>query len=142
MALYIACSLLALLVVQSSTPGSRTPTPQMMFLTGAGLASAHVLAFSVSTRMVSSGRLDAEALLLRTIQASAGLGVSALAALSVAVAPVGSGARWTAIGLLTLIGGSGFLAARAGGASVWRALLYVAVVWSVLSGVMVIKLAH
>ena len=74
MALYLSLSLLAVILATSPQAGeSRSELAVTLLLTTLGLLIAHILAFAVSSRLVSQGQLDAES--RRSIGAQAGAGL-------------------------------------------------------------------
>ncbi len=137
MTLYISLSLLAVtLAVPTAGDG---PSAWTVFLTGVGLVGAHLLAYSMSTRYVNDGVLDAESAKLLGVQAAAGFGVAVLAVLPVLLLPEGAGLELTATILVLIIGVVGFVTARNAGLSRLRSLGYVAVVAVIAAAVLLVK---
>lgn len=136
MALYLSLSLLAVLL---AVPTSVDTDPVgVVVLTAVGLLMAHLVAFTISSRLVSEGILDPESRRIAAAQLAAGVGVVVLVTLPMLLfnAPV---SLYVAEALLMLVVvGVGYLTARAGKASVVRSVLYVGFV--VLSVVAVLAL--
>lgn len=125
MALYISLSLLA---VTLAAPRDEITAAITMLLTALGLVLAHLLAFAMSSRLVSGGLLDKQSLKLLGVQASAGATVAIVATLPVLLLPEPNGVQVAGLLLLLIIAVVGFRAARSGGAGLWRSLAYVGVV--------------
>ena len=138
MALYIALSLLAVTLVAPTT-GDGWPAAATMLLTALGLVLAHLLAFAMSSRLVSGGLLDRASARLLGVQAVAGFAVALLATLPVLVLPNPLGIQVAGLLLFIIIGVVGFWAARNGGASVLRSLVYVAIVGVAVCAVLAVK---
>ena len=138
MALYIALSLLAVTLVAPTT-GDGWHAAGAMLLTALGLVLAHLLAFAMSSRLVSGGQPDLAGARLLGVQAVAGAAVALLATLPVLVLPNPLGVQVAGVMLFVIIGVVGFWAARNGGASVMRSLGYVAIVAVLVCAVLAVK---
>lgn len=138
MALYIALSLLAVTLVAPTT-GDGWPAAATMLLTALGLVLAHLLAFAMSSRLVSGGLPDLAGARLLGVQAIAGAAVALLATLPVLVLPNPLGLQVAGVMLFVIIAVVGYWAARHSGASVMRSLVYVAVVAVLVCGVLAVK---
>lgn len=136
MALYLSLSILAVLL---AIPTTTTSDPiGLVFLTSVGLLAAHLLAFAISSRLVSQGQLDAEARVIIGAQIVAGAFVVVLVMLPMIVfdAPVSVQVAETL--LIAFVAWVGYLAARQANASRFRSFVYVAAV--ILSVVVVLAL--
>lgn len=136
MALYLSLSLLAvLLALPSATHDPLGP----LLLTALGLLVAHLLAFAISSRLVTKGVLDGQARLAIAAQVVGGLVVVALATLPLLVWDAPSGLRVAEALMLALVAGVGYLAARQADVSRLRALVYVALVIASALVVLLVK---
>lgn len=138
MALYVGLSVLAVIVaLPSAAVSDRTPALTVA-LTAIGLLLAHQVAFRLSSRLVNHGLLDEDSRRMLGAQLVGGLATAALAAVPVLVFG-GPGIRVSAILLIGLVGGVGFLSARSAGAGRVRAMLYVGGLVLVVAGLLVVK---
>ncbi len=129
MALYLSLSLLAvLLAIPTSSEKSVGDPVGLIFLTAIGLLVAHLLAFAISSRLVSSGSLDAEARLIAFAQIAGGALVVLLVMLPMIFFDAPTSVQVAQALLLAFVAGVGYLAARQSNVSRFRALVYVAVV--------------
>lgn len=129
MALYLSLSLLAvLLAIPTSSQGSVEDPVGLIFLTAVGLLVAHLLAFAISSRLVSSGSLDAEARLIAVAQIAGGAVVVVLVMLPMIFFDAPTSVQLAQGLLLAFVAGVGYLAARQSQVSRIRSLVYVAVV--------------
>ena len=124
MALYLSLSLLAVLLAVPTTV--QEDPVALVVLTAVGLLVAHLLAFTISSRLVSEGVLDAESRRIAAAQILSGLGVVVLVTIPMLLfdAPT---SLYVAEALLLLVA-VGYLAAKAARASTLRSVVYVAVV--------------
>jgi hypothetical protein len=140
MALYLSLSLLAvLLAVPTSTATVEGDPVGLVFLTAVGLLVAHLLAFSISSRLVSRGVLDAQARLIAFAQIVGGLVVVALVTLPLLLFDAPMSLRIAQGLMLALVALVGFLAARQADVSMVRALVYVAAVVASVVIVLLLK---
>ncbi len=140
MALYISLSLLAVLAaVPTTIRDTRWEVAATMFLTALGLMLAHMLAFSISTRLVSKGMFDAEAKRVLLSQVSGGAVVVLLATVPTVVFDPSYSVQVAGGVLLAFVLVVGYLAARAADVSRTRALLYVITVLVLVAGVLIVK---
>lgn len=139
MALYLSLSLLAvLLAVPTSSAATEGELVGQVLLTAIGLLVAHLLAFAVSSRLVSSGILDAQARLVGFAQVVGGLAVVALVTAPLLLFDAPTSLRVAQGLMLGLVACVGYLAARQADISRAKALVYVVLV--VLSAVVVLIL--
>ena len=137
MALYLSLSLLAvLLAVPSNT--SEEPVA-LVTLTALGLLVAHLVAFTISSRLVSEWVFDAESRRVASAQIASGLAVVALVTVPMLLFDAPTSLYVAQALLLLVVAGVGYLAARASHASVLRSVVYVAVVLVVVAGVLALK---
>ncbi len=142
MALYISLSLLAVIAaVPNTVRDTRLEVAITMFLTAAGLLAAHVLAFTISSRLVNGASMAEEGRRLLTAQVVAGLIVVLLATIPTLVFPPAYSTYVASTLLVALVAVVGFRAARRSGASLGRALVYVAVVLALAVAVLALKSA-
>ncbi len=137
MALYLSLSLLAVLLAVPTTV--QEDPVALVTLTALGLLVAHLVAFTISSRLVSEGVFDAESRSVAAAQIAAGLAVVVLVTVPMLLfdAPT---SLYVAQALLVLVfAGVGYLAARASKASVLRSVIYVAVVLAVVAVVLMVK---
>lgn len=140
MALYIGLSLLAVLAaVPTTRRDTRLEVAETMFLTALGLMVAHMLAFSISTRLVSKGRFDEHAKRVLVSQLAGGFLVVALATVPTVVFDPGYSMQIAGAVLLAMVAVVGYLAARAAEVSRTRALLYVVLVLLLVAAVLLVK---
>jgi hypothetical protein len=140
MALYLSLSLLAVILATSpEAPESGSGLAGTILLTALGLLVAHILAFAVSSRLVSRGQLDEESRRTMSAQVGAGLVVAVGAALPVLVLGPDAGLTATELLLLGFVCAVGYLAARQAGVSKARALLYSGVVLGLAVVVLLVK---
>ena len=129
MALYISLSLLAVLVAtQTITFETKGEVARTVLLTACGLLVAHLLAFGVSSRLVSKGSMDNEARHTVAAQICAGLIVTLVATLPTLLLDPEISLRVARLLLLGLVCFVGYLAARNSGGTRFRALVYSALV--------------
>ena len=129
MALYIALSLLAVMVALPSAM-ERTETIEVavaLIVTAIGLLAAHWLAFRVSTRLTSGGILSPQELAILGAQLVGGAVVVAIAVVPILFLEPPRGLFVAQIALLTVIAGVAYVAARPR-ATRGIALLYTAAV--------------
>ena len=141
MALYIALSLLGVMVALPLVM-ERTETISVattLLVTAIGLLAAHWLAFSVSSRLETGGILSREALSELAAQVGGGLVAVAIAVVPLLVLPPPSGLFAAQLGLLALIAGVAYAAARPRAHSRARALAYTA---AVVAGAAVVVALH
>jgi hypothetical protein len=143
MALYICLSLLAVLLVSPSPDADEAArtVAATVFVTALGLVLAHQVAFRLATRLVSHGRLDAEARRALKAQLTAGLIVALLAALPVLVLGGDTGLVVSELLMLGIVGVVGYAVGRAAGRTPLRSLLYVGSVVLAVALVLAVKLA-
>lgn len=136
MALYLSLSVLAVLL---AIPTSTTEDPiGLVFLTSVGLLAAHLLAFAISSRLVSSGELDSEARVIIGAQIVAGVFVVTLVMIPMLVFDAPLSVQLAEGLLIAFVAWIGYLAARQANASKIRSFIYVGVV--ILSVVVVLGL--
>lgn len=137
MALYVGISLLAVLV---GIPSSGLSEPiKLVLFTSIGLLLAHVIAFRLSARLMHKGLLVGEHVRLLGAQLVGGLSVTAVAVLPVLLLPDDVGVSVAELTLLTLVAGTGYVAARMIPVSRIRAVLSVLALVGVTLGVLWIK---
>ncbi len=137
MALYLSLSLLAVLL---AVPASTDEDPvALVILTALGLLVAHLVAFSISSRLVSEGVFDAESRRVAAAQVAAGLAVVALVTVPMLLFDAPTSLYVAQALLVLVVVGVGYLAARAARASVLRSVAYVAVVVLAVACVLVLK---
>jgi len=140
MALYLSLSLLAVILATSPQAGeSRSELAVTLLLTTLGLLIAHILAFAVSSRLVSQGQLDAESRRSIGAQAGAGLVVAVVVTLPIVLLSPDISLKVTEFLLLGFVCAVAFMAARQAGVSKGRALLYSGVVVVLAVVVLVVK---
>ena len=130
MALYIALSLLAVMVALPSAL-ERTETVEValtLIVTAIGLLAAHWLAFRVSARLTTGGLLSQAELSILAAQLVGGAAVVAIAVVPILVLEPPKGLFVAQLALLAVIAGVAYLAARPRAPSPGVALLYAAVV--------------
>jgi len=129
MALYISLSLLAVLVAtQTITHENKDEVARTVFLTACGLLVAHLLAFAVSSRLVSKGNMDQEGRRAVAAQIAAGLFVALVATLPTLFLDPDISLRVAEYILLGIVCVVGYFAARQSGATKVRALAYTVLV--------------
>jgi hypothetical protein len=129
MALYLSLSLLAvLLAIPTSSNGSVQDPVGLIFLTAVGLLVAHLLAFAISSRLVTRGMLDAQARLIALAQIVGGAVVVVLVMLPMLFFDAPTSVQIGQALLLTFVAAVGYLAARQSQVSRFRSLVYVGVV--------------
>ena len=140
MALYITLSLLAVLAaVPTTVRDTRLEVAVTMFLTALGLMLAHMLAFSISTRLVSQGQFDQEARRVLLSQVMGGAIVVVLATVPTVVFDPAYSVQIAGGVLLAFVLVVGYLAARAADVGRVRALVYVLVILVLVAGVLLVK---
>jgi hypothetical protein len=130
-----------LLAVPTSTATVEGDPVGLVLLTAVGLLVAHLLAFSISSRLVSRGVLDAQARLIAFAQIVGGLVVVALVTLPLLLFDAPMSLQIAQGLMLALVALVGFLAARQADVSTMRALVYVAAVVASVVIVLVLKAA-
>lgn len=137
MALYLSLSLLAVLL---AVPATVQEDPvALVTLTAIGLLVAHLVAFAISSRLVSEGVFDAESRRIASVQILAGLAVVVLVTVPMLLFDAPTSLYVAEAVLLLVVVGVGYLAARAARASVVRSVAYVATVVVVVLAVLAIK---
>lgn len=140
MALYLSLSLLAVILATSpEATDNGSSLAVTILLTALGLLVAHILAFAVSSRLVSQGQLDEESRRTMSAQVGAGLVVAVGAALPVLILGPDVGLTFTELLLLGFVCAVGYLAARQAGVSKGRAMLYSGVVLVLAVVVLLVK---
>lgn len=138
MALYLSLSLLA--VVMAVPSGTLEDNPLgALVVTALGLLIAHLLAFSISSRLVSRGSFDDEARRVAGAQIVAGLLVIAVVAVPLVFFEPPLSVQLARLVLLGVVMGVAFVAARQSQASVARSLGYVAIVFVLVLVVLAVK---
>lgn len=142
MALYLSLSLLAVLLAVPTSASTAEENPVgLVLLTAVGLLVAHLLAFAVSSRLVSRGVLDAQARLIAFAQIMGGLAVVVLVTVPLLLFDAPASLRIAQGLMLALVALVGFLAARQADVSTLRALVYVAAVVASALLVLILKAA-
>ena len=140
MALYISLSLLAALAaIPAFTSEDRTQVAVTVFLTAVALLVAHIVAYSVSTRLVTRGTIDAEARRTLAAQILAGLIVAVVATAPALLVDSSSSLELAGFLLTAFIAAVAFTAAKQAGGSNARALIYTALVLVFACIILVIK---
>lgn len=134
MALYLTLSLLAVLLAIPSSSEGGDPIG-LVFLTAVGLLVAHLLAFAISSRLVSRGLLDGQARMILFAQILAGGFVVLLVMIPMLLFDAPTSIRVAEGLLMAFVAWMGYLAARQANVSVLRSWLYVA---SVVVSVMIV----
>jgi hypothetical protein len=124
MALYLSLSLLAVLLA-TPTSGSGEDPIGPVFLTAVGLLVAHLLAFSISSRLVSRGLFEPEARKVAAGQVLGGLAVVAIAMIPLLVFDAPTSIQVSEALLLALVVCVGYQAARQADVSTMRSVVYV-----------------
>ena len=140
MALYVSLSLLAVMTAMSSEDArANSSLAATVALISLGLVLAHIVAFSLSTRLVTpSSQLEGIAPRLIGAQIVGGIAVTVLAALPIVV--FGPAAYTASIAiLLAFVLLVAYLVARSGGRSAVRSLTYVAIIAVVVLLVLWVK---
>ncbi|MFA7323248.1 MAG: hypothetical protein WC005_02705 [Candidatus Nanopelagicales bacterium] len=139
MAIYVNLSLLAvLLVIPEDEEQSHAGLALMVVSTAISLLIAHHLAFRISSRFVHNGQVQHSTKRLLLAQAMGGATAAALAAVPVLL--FGADGIWISdLLLLAFVCTIGFIASRSGGASILRALGYVALLIVLVTGVIILK---
>lgn len=141
MAIYVALSLLAvLLAVPWGNHETRAAAAVTVFVTGIGLLLAHMVAFGLAAQLFEPYHRNPHLWKVLASQLSAGLLLAVVTTVPVALLPLDWGVTVDVALLLMFIGLIGFAIARDRGASVGRALVYVAIVIAVVAVVMSVKL--
>lgn len=138
MALYLSLSLLAVLLAIPTGGATAEDPVGLLFLTAVGLLVAHLLAFAISSRLVSRGLMDSEARLIAFAQVVGGIIVVVLVMIPMILFDAPTSIQVAEGLLLAFVAGNGYLAARQADISVLRSWLYVASV--VVSVVIVLGL--
>ena len=127
MALYIALSLLAVMVALPPNIGSRgTPHPALVVAVAAiGLLLAHMIAFRVSSRLVTGGAMGAAHLRLLAAQLAGGAVVTVVAVVPLLLLELPASLIVSELAVLGLIVVVGYVAARAHAERQWHAVRYV-----------------
>ncbi len=133
MALYLSLSLMAVLLAIPTAQSGQDDPISLVFLTAVGLLVAHLLAFAISSRLVSRGLLDAEARLIATAQVAAGVFVIVLVMIPMILFDSPTSIQVAEGLLLAFVAWMGYLAARQAKVSKIRSWMYVlSVIVSVL----------
>ncbi|WP_159805297.1 hypothetical protein [Cellulomonas citrea] len=142
MALYVSLSLLAVLIATPPPVEDETALElaAVILLTGVGLLLAHQVAFILSSRLLSAGRLDAHARRALSAQLAGGMSVAVLAALPVLALGGEAGLVTAELLLLALVAVVGYLAARSLPMPVGRSLMYVGGTVLLAAAVIIVKL--
>lgn len=140
MALYVSvCLLAASAVVAESPERNHVEALGLVWGTTLGLALAHLFAFRVSARLISSGTVDEHDVRISVAQLLGAIAVAALCTGPVVLMPATSeldAVRLLLAGLVALVA---FLTARRGGKSLTISLAYGMVVLVVALAVAVVK---
>lgn len=140
MGLYVGLSLLAVVLAQPlSRNDNRLEIAAVVFFTAIALLIAHMLAFSISSRLVSQGELDAKSRQIIGQQVLGGLTVTVVATVPLLLFPPHIGTWVTPILLVALVAGAGFVAARQAHVSNLRVIVYVALVVAITALILGIK---
>ena len=123
MALYLAIVLLAESVALQAYSADAAEIVATSWGTAIGLVLAHLFAFTLSTRLVAGGHVEAAAWRSEGAQFVAAVIVALVATLPFLFVSEGTALNISGSLLAVLIGGTGFESARARGARVPRALL-------------------
>jgi len=133
MALYLSLSLMAVLLAIPTAESGQGDPGSLVFLTAVGLLVAHLLAFAISSRLVSRGLLDAEARLIATAQIVAGAFVIVLLMIPMILFDAPTSIQVAEGLLLAFVAWMAYLAARQAEISQFRSWMYVlSVIVSVL----------
>lgn len=124
MALYITISLLAVLVAVPGGDHSSVAMLGTIWGTAIGLTMAHVLAFRLSTKLVSAGELAARERLAIAAQAAASATVAAVASLPLLVTDGEAALDMSRLLLSGFVGICAYGVGRQSGGTGGRALLY------------------
>ena len=138
MALYLSLSLLAVLV---AVPTQGEDPVGLLILTAIGLLVAHLLAFAISSRLVTKGVFDAEARRIAGAQVAGGVAVIVLVTLPLLLLDAPASLQVAQGLMVALVAGVAYLAARQANVGRGRALLYTAVVVLSVSVVLILKAA-
>lgn len=136
MALYLSLSLLAVLLAFPSTGGEHLGE---IFLTAIGLLVAHLVAFGISSRLVSKGVLDEQARLVAFAQIVGGIAVIVLVMLPLLVLAPPVSLQVAQALMLGFVAYVGYVAARQADVSRGRALRYVGFVVASVMIVLLVK---
>ena len=140
MALYVSLSLLAVLVATATiTQDTKGEVARTVFLTACGLLVAHLVAFAVSSRLVSKGNLDEKDRRILVAQVVAGLAVALIATIPTLVLNPDISSQASEFILIAFICLVGYRAARQSGGTKARALVYSAVVLAAAMVVLMVK---
>ena len=139
MAIYINLSLLAvLLVIPENSDQTRIQLVVFILASTLGLLLAHQVAFRLSSKFVNKGETHHN--LSRLLLAQGAGAASAAALASVPVLIFGESGIWVSESLLlAFVCLIGFLASRSGGASIMRAIGYVAFLIVIVTALIVFK---
>ena len=140
MALYLSLSLLAvILAIPTSAQESQGDPIGLVFLTAVGLLVAHLLAFAISSRLVSRGLFEADARRVAFAQILGGGVVVVIATVPLVVFEAPASLQVAEGLLLLFVAAVGYLAARQAQVSVLRSWAYVATVVACTLVVLVLK---
>ncbi|MDD2859098.1 MAG: hypothetical protein PHU75_10545 [Candidatus Nanopelagicales bacterium] len=141
MAIYVNLSLLAvLLVIPDEEEQTNIELTLTVLATAIGLLVAHHVAFRLSSRLMHAGEVRHDTKRLMLAQTLGGATAAGIAAVPVLI--MGENGLWVSdLLLLVFVCIIGFVASRSGGASVPRALGYVALLVLIVLGVVILKLA-
>ena len=140
MSLYVAICLLAALVAVPKS-AAEAHVSELVWGTTLGLALAHWFAFRASARLVGEGTvrdLDAQ---IAVAQGAGALAVALLATVPLVVTPGSASVTAVELTLAGFLAVVGFLVARAGGGTHFRAIVYGVALLAVGGVVVVVKLA-
>jgi len=141
MALYVSvCLLAALSALPEHDPDLHERAYPVLWGTTLGLALAHLFAFTMTSRISTTGRLtrhDGQAAFAQLLGA---IGVAAVVSVAIVLLPISSEFDAARYLLAALIASLGFTAARRGGASVLHSVAFGALVLLLGFGVATLKL--
>lgn len=139
MALYITISLLAVLAAVPDGDRSSIVVLGLIWGTATGLTLAHLLAFRLSARLVSAGRLEPHERMAIGAQALASASVAALASLPLLLAAGNAGLEVSRMLLAGFVGLCAYGAGRQSGGTRRRAVIYAAGTVAVAVAVALVK---
>ncbi|MEI6624466.1 MAG: hypothetical protein WCP28_21460 [Actinomycetes bacterium] len=140
MAMYVSLSLLAVvLATPEITRETRADVAFVAFATVCGLLFAHMLAFEVSTRLVSAGRVDAQSRRVLGAQVAGGMVVAAVVTIPALIFTPKVSLVVAELLLICFVGVVAFVAARGAGASNLRSLTYTMIVLAASMVVLLVK---
>jgi hypothetical protein len=139
MALYVAICVLAALTAVSDDDTSELRVLEIVWGTTIGLWLAHWFAFSVSSRLVTEGRLRRQQTEIALAQLSGAVAVGIAATAPILLLPKSIELQVVRFVLAFFIGVVGYEVARSSGADGRRSLVYALAVFVVANIVVVIK---